>query len=83
MAGRCISCGECARACPVDIPLALLSIHLNDEVEAQFGERPGFRADFDYPLSSFKVEDKEKLHKVVYMKTQKVIKKSSACSTLR
>ncbi|MBK9968974.1 MAG: 4Fe-4S dicluster domain-containing protein [Holophagales bacterium] len=24
-AGRCIDCGECERACPVDIPLGLLN----------------------------------------------------------
>ena len=29
LAGRCISCGECGRACPVGIPCHLLTMHLD------------------------------------------------------
>ncbi len=59
MAGRCISCGECTRACPVEIPIGLLSGHLNRELKAMFGDNPGMKADADYTLSTFKTEDKE------------------------
>jgi ferredoxin len=59
LAGRCINCGECARACPVEIPLGLLTTKMNDDIEAMFGQKSGMKADAKYALSSFKVEDKD------------------------
>lgn len=59
LAGRCISCGECSRACPVEIPLGLLSAHLNRDIYKIFGDKPGLKVDSKYTLSSFKNEDKE------------------------
>ena len=59
LAGRCISCGECVRACPMEIPLGLLTAKLNSEVFNQFGQQAGINADADYALSSFKTDDKE------------------------
>ena len=59
LAGRCIECGECVRACPMGIPLGLLTAKLNDEISADFNQRPGTKATIDYALSSFKVDDKE------------------------
>jgi len=59
LSGRCVGCGECSRACPVDIPISLLSFMLNDHVKDEFGQVAGTKAKLDYALSSFKVEDKE------------------------
>jgi ferredoxin len=59
LAGRCVGCGECSRACPVDIPLGLLNMRLAMEVAEDFGARAGMKADADYALSTFKVDDKE------------------------
>ena len=36
LAGRCINCGECERACPAGIKLMLLNRHLDDEVSKLF-----------------------------------------------
>jgi formate dehydrogenase subunit beta len=36
LAGRCISCGECGRSCPVGIPCHLLTMHLVDKVHDYF-----------------------------------------------
>lgn len=59
LAGRCVNCGECARACPVDIPLNLLQYKLVDEIYSQFGGVAGLKADEQYSLSTYRVDDKE------------------------
>ena len=41
MAGRCIDCGLCEDACPVDIPLRLLYRKVNDIVTGVFGYQTG------------------------------------------
>jgi coenzyme F420-reducing hydrogenase delta subunit/ferredoxin len=41
LAGRCIGCNECERACPMDIPISLLNQKLADEIEKSFGHRAG------------------------------------------
>lgn len=41
MAGRCIDCGLCEEACPVDIPLRLLYRKVNDIVRQLFGYQTG------------------------------------------
>jgi len=38
LAGRCVLCGECERACPADIPLMKLNRMLAQEVYASFGK---------------------------------------------
>jgi formate dehydrogenase (coenzyme F420) beta subunit len=59
LAGRCINCGECAKACPLDIPLNLLTYKMIDELNTNFGAVAGLKSDAVYALSTFKNEDKE------------------------
>lgn len=59
LAGRCVDCGECARACPMDIPLNLLTYKLNDMIHNKFGHQAGITQKTDYVLSQYKTEDKE------------------------
>jgi formate dehydrogenase (coenzyme F420) beta subunit len=41
LAGRCVGCEECRRACPMGIPVDLLSRFLTRRVEEAFGYKPG------------------------------------------
>ena len=59
LAGRCVECGECGRACPVGIPVHLLTFCAEESIHEQFGQRAGHTAKLDYALSTFKTDDKE------------------------
>lgn len=59
LAGRCISCGECGRACPVGIPCNLLTMYLADVVHDYFGVRAGLTDKMSPVLSVFELNDKE------------------------
>ena len=57
LAGRCTECGECERACPVDIPLMLLRRYMNKQVKDVFEHQAGTVLDQTPPLLTFKVEE--------------------------
>lgn len=59
LAGRCIDCGECERACPVDIPLRLLNKKLEKAAQELFDYDVGFDHEKPSLISSFKDEDPE------------------------
>ena len=59
LAGRCISCGECGRACPVGIHCHLLTMHLADQVHNYFNVYAGTSEKMSSVLSTFEPNDKE------------------------
>ncbi len=59
LAGRCIFCGECERACPVNIPLNLINQKLSMVVEKSFSYRAGYEEKGHPPLITFDPDDKE------------------------
>lgn len=59
IAGRCVNCGACAEACPLDIPLNLLTYKLIEDINEKFGVFAGTNATAEYALSTYKPDDKE------------------------
>ncbi len=58
LAGRCVECGECDRACPVGIPLRLLNEKMARQVKKLFDYTPGTDPEAQPVLLEFK-EDEE------------------------
>jgi formate dehydrogenase subunit beta len=59
LAGRCISCGECGKACPVGIPCHLLTMHLADLTHKYFNVYAGISDKMKSVLSVYEPGDKE------------------------
>ncbi|MFA5865267.1 MAG: 4Fe-4S dicluster domain-containing protein [Phycisphaerae bacterium] len=57
LAGRCVGCGNCERACPVGIPLMLLNQQMAAEVLSAFDHFAGMNSTQEPVLASFKRED--------------------------
>jgi ferredoxin len=61
LAGRCIDCGECSRACPVNIPLYLFHKKVAKECEEMFHQKAGMSTEDKPVLIDFRVEDSDKI----------------------
>ena len=59
LAGRCIGCGECERACPMDIPLMELNKKIEKEIKEMFEYTSGIDAEEKPLLAMFKPDDPE------------------------
>ena len=59
LAGRCVGCDECTRACPVGINLRLLNLALAQAAEANFGFRAGMKPDAEPLIGSYSQQDQE------------------------
>lgn len=56
--GLCCDCGECKRACPMNLPLRKLYLKMHEEVERLFGYRSG--SEDPAPFTTFKAEEELK-----------------------
>jgi ferredoxin len=56
-AGRCVDCGECERACPVDIPLGLITRKVQQVVAERFDHRPTDDPAVPAPIGTWKQTD--------------------------
>jgi formate dehydrogenase subunit beta len=61
LAGRCIDCGECSRACPVNIPLYLFHKKMAKACEEMFHQKAGMSIEDKPVLIDFRVEDSDKI----------------------
>ena len=59
LAGRCVNCGECGRACPVAIPIHLLNFVTVSTVKDKFNVSAGTSATLEPVMSNFSPDDKE------------------------
>jgi len=59
LSGRCVGCGNCDRACPVNIPLRLINAKMAQEVLGAFDHFSGMSETQEPVLASFKKDDSE------------------------
>ena len=59
VAGRCTDCGECERACPVNIPLRALTREMCGIVDELFGFKSGMDKDEAPLLTAYEVSEAE------------------------
>jgi formate dehydrogenase subunit beta len=59
LAGRCVECGECARACPMGIPVNTLKKKINRDMKELFNYEPGVKPEDKPPMYTFNVEEKK------------------------
>ena len=57
LVGRCASCGECERACPMDIPLMLLNAAMVDKVQKTFDYVAGTDMEKRLDFAAFQLAD--------------------------
>jgi len=57
MAGRCVACGACERACPMEIDLFTMLEKLNRDVKELFAFEAGISADTTPPLGTHDPDD--------------------------
>jgi formate dehydrogenase (coenzyme F420) beta subunit len=59
LAGRCVSCGACERACPVGVDIRKLNRKLVKDVKDLFGYEAGLSVEEASPLATFRPDDPE------------------------
>jgi formate dehydrogenase (coenzyme F420) beta subunit len=59
LAGRCVGCDECTRACPAGIDLRLLNQTLARAAEQNFGYRAGMDPAAEPVIGAYSLQDKE------------------------
>jgi ferredoxin len=59
VAGRCVGCGACARACPTGVDIGPLGAKLDKEVEERFGYAAGMSVEATPAMADYDEDDKE------------------------
>ena len=59
VAGRCVECGACERACPMGLNLLLLNRKVAKEIEERFGYVTGINAGEKPAMADFREEEKQ------------------------
>lgn len=56
--GRCVSCGACERACPMDIRMTYLTEKLNEDMRREYHFETGMDIKTQPPFAAFTLDDK-------------------------
>jgi len=59
LAGRCVECGACERACPLGIDIRKLNRKLSKDVDVLFDYKAGISLDEVAPLATYRPDDSE------------------------
>jgi ferredoxin len=59
LAGRCITCGQCGKACPIELPIHLLTYRVALDSKQFFDSVAGTSVCADNALATYKTEDHE------------------------
>ncbi len=59
LAGRCVECGACARACPTGVDLSIFNRRLAADVAELFGSRAGLDENAPQPLAAYSMDDSQ------------------------
>ena len=59
LGGRCVGCGACERACPMNIKIGLINQKLAKVVQDSFGYRAGMDPDAPMIVATYNVDDDE------------------------
>jgi ferredoxin len=59
LTGRCVNCGECERACPMDIPLGAINQKMAQLMDEWFDFQSGLSSEQKAPFTTFNVDDPE------------------------
>jgi ferredoxin len=59
VAGRCVGCGACARACPTGVDIGPLGAKLDREIEERFGYTAGLSLEATPVMADYDEEDKQ------------------------
>jgi ferredoxin len=57
VAGRCVDCGECERACPMNIPLRSLNKKVEKDIKELFNYTAGVDVEQQPPLTTYQAAD--------------------------
>ncbi|NMC46287.1 MAG: 4Fe-4S dicluster domain-containing protein [Chloroflexi bacterium] len=60
--GRCVSCGACERACPMEIKMTYLTDLLNQDMKRDYGFEPGMTADQVPPFAALSEKEEQYFH---------------------
>ena len=55
--GRCVECGACERACPMEIHMEYMTARLNEDMRVEYGFTPGVSESEQPPFAAFSLDD--------------------------